>query len=65
MKKMLAEIQNGTFAKKWIDENEDGRPWFNKTRAAEQTSPRGSRRRLRALMPFLKPVTIRPDGQGA
>ena len=37
MKKLLAEIQNGSFAKKWIKENEDGRPWFNQTRAAEQT----------------------------
>ena len=37
MKQMLAEIQDGTFAKKWIAENEKGRPWFTKTRAAEQT----------------------------
>ncbi|MBN2040819.1 MAG: ketol-acid reductoisomerase [Spirochaetes bacterium] len=32
MKKLLANIQNGTFAKKWIDENEKGRPEFNKVR---------------------------------
>ncbi|MEP7356273.1 MAG: ketol-acid reductoisomerase, partial [Anaerolineales bacterium] len=32
MKKMLGEIQDGTYAKKWIAENENGRPWFNETR---------------------------------
>ena len=34
MKEILAEIQNGTFAKEWIDENKQGRPNFN--RLAEQ-----------------------------
>ena len=66
MSKLLAEIQDGTFAKKWIKENEDGRPWFNKTRAAEQTQIlEDVGAKLRALMPFIQPVTIRPDGQGA
>jgi ketol-acid reductoisomerase len=66
MKKLLAEIQDGTFARKWIKENEDGRPWFNKTRASEQTQlVEDVGARLRALMPFIQPVTIRPDGQGA
>jgi ketol-acid reductoisomerase len=66
MKKLLAEIQDGTFAGKWIKENEDGRPWFNKVRSAEQTQiVEEVGARLRALMPFIQPVTIRPDGQGA
>ena len=59
MKKMLAEIQNGTYAKSWIAENENGRPTFNARRHAEQTQlieQVGAR--LRQLMPFLKPVTI-------
>jgi len=30
MKKILSEIQDGSFAKDWIKENEDGRPRFNK-----------------------------------
>jgi ketol-acid reductoisomerase len=30
MKKVLAEIQSGEFAKNWINENETGRPEFNK-----------------------------------
>ncbi len=29
MKKMLSEIQNGSFAKEWILENKAGRPVFN------------------------------------
>ncbi|KKP41140.1 MAG: ketol-acid reductoisomerase, ketol-acid reductoisomerase [Candidatus Peregrinibacteria bacterium GW2011_GWC2_33_13] len=32
MKKILTEIQNGTFAKKWIKENKDGLPTFMKNR---------------------------------
>ena len=36
MKKMLEEIQNGTFAKAWIEENEAGRPNFNKLREADR-----------------------------
>jgi ketol-acid reductoisomerase len=65
MRKMLAEIQDGTYAKTWITENEKGRPWFNATRASEQAQPLEEvGARLRAMMPFISPVTIRPDGQG-
>ncbi len=38
MKKVLAEIQDGTFAREWILENMTGRPGFNARRAAEQKS---------------------------
>jgi len=34
MEKILSEIQDGSFAKKWIKENEDGRPNFNKYKEA-------------------------------
>ena len=34
MKKVLAEIQDGTFARKWLKENVDGRPLFTKQREA-------------------------------
>ena len=64
LRRMLEEIQNGTYARKWIAENEAGRPWFTAERAKEQTQlleEVGAR--LRGLMPFLDPVTIRPDGQ--
>jgi ketol-acid reductoisomerase len=59
MKRMLDEIRNGTYAKNWVAENENGRPWFNKKRSQEQTQlieQVGAR--LRKLMPFLKPVTV-------
>jgi len=39
MRKVLKEIQNGTFAKNWILENESGRPFFNATRNAERQHP--------------------------
>jgi ketol-acid reductoisomerase len=36
MKKILKEIQNGSFAKKWIQENEKGRPEFNRIKKEQQ-----------------------------
>ena len=64
MRRMLAEIQSGEYARKWIAENQNGRPWFTAQRQAEQRHPIedvGSR--LRGMMPFLNPVTSRPDEQ--
>jgi len=64
MRRILQEIQQGTYAKKWIAENQAGRPWFNAERARQQEQlleQVGAR--LRALMPFLDPVTVRPDSQ--
>jgi ketol-acid reductoisomerase len=57
MKRMLSEIQDGTYARNWIAENEKGRPTFNKMRAAERDQViEQVGVRLRALMPFLKPI---------
>ncbi|MBN2158757.1 MAG: ketol-acid reductoisomerase [Spirochaetes bacterium] len=36
MKKILKEIQNGSFAKKWIRENEKGRPEFNRIKEEQR-----------------------------
>ena len=36
MKKVLEEIQDGSFAKAWIKENENGRPTFEKRRKEEK-----------------------------
>lgn len=36
MKKVLSEIQDGTFAKNWIAENKNNRPTFNDRRKKEQ-----------------------------
>jgi ketol-acid reductoisomerase len=64
MKKMLDEIKDGTYAKKWISENETGRPWFDKMRASEQEQLlERVGVKLRAMMPFLNPITVRPDMQ--
>ena len=39
MKKVLAEIQDGTFAKNWLLENQIGRPMFNARRRMEADHP--------------------------
>jgi ketol-acid reductoisomerase len=58
MKQLLAEIQDGTFAKNWIAEHEAGRPNFNATRAAEQNQIlERVGADLRQMMPFVNPVT--------
>jgi len=38
MKKILQEIQDGTFARKWLLENQVNRPYFNARRKMEQES---------------------------
>ena len=58
MRRLLAEIRDGSYARVWIEENEQGRPRFSATRREErghQIEEVGAR--LRALMPFLDPVT--------
>ena len=62
MRNILAEIQDGTYARKWIAENEAGRPWFNATRRREQDQlieQVGAQ--LRSLMPFLDPIDVREE----
>jgi ketol-acid reductoisomerase len=62
MKKILEDIQSGEYARGWIAENAAGRQTFNKTRDAEQNQLiEQVGERLRKLMPFLKPVTVRQD----
>jgi len=61
MQSMLSEIQDGTYAQKWIEENTAGRPWFNEQRRLEQTHPiEKVGAELREMMTFLDPVTIKP-----
>ncbi|MCY9671221.1 ketol-acid reductoisomerase [Bacillus pumilus] len=55
MKAVLTDIQNGTFAKEWIVENQVNRPRFNAINANEnehQIEVVG--RKLREMMPFVK-----------
>jgi ketol-acid reductoisomerase len=57
MRKILQEIQNGTFATRWILENQAGRPSFQAMRRANaqhQIEQVGSE--LRAMMPWLNPA---------
>jgi ketol-acid reductoisomerase len=63
MQKILDEIRSGQYAKRWIAENEAGRPVFSATRKEERgqlLEQVGSR--LRALMPFLDAVEVTPEG---
>src|SRR5438874_3670297 len=54
MKRILGEIQSGAFAKEWIAENENGRPNFNKMRAAAAKHPiEKVGAELRAMMPWI------------
>src|SRR5665213_2102521 len=59
MKSLLNDIQDGSFAKKFIEENETGRHEFARIRkeeAAHQIERVGAD--LRAAMPFLDPVKV-------
>jgi ketol-acid reductoisomerase len=54
MKQILTEVQNGTFAKQWIAENEAGRPNFKKMREDEARHPiEVVGKQLREMMTFL------------
>jgi ketol-acid reductoisomerase len=66
MRRMLAEIRDGSYARTWIDENARGRPWFSEQRRAEQDQLiEQVGERLRRMMPFLQPVTVKPGEQNA
>jgi ketol-acid reductoisomerase len=55
MKGLLKDIQDGTFARNWIAENEAGRPNMNRIREEEANHPvEKVGRELRAMMPFIK-----------
>jgi ketol-acid reductoisomerase len=60
MKKMLEEVQDGTYAREWIAENQTGRPFFNTKRQQEQDQLiEEVGRSLRAMMQWLDPKEIR------
>jgi ketol-acid reductoisomerase len=67
MKEVLTEIQDGTFAKRWIAEDEAGRPEYKRLRAANSVHPiEKVGKALRHQMTFLNPVEVDMDGaQGA
>ena len=59
MRRMLDEIRSGQYARGWIEENQTGRHWFEGRRREERAHViERVGADLRAMMPFLKPVTI-------
>ncbi|MBA3673205.1 MAG: ketol-acid reductoisomerase [Gemmatimonadaceae bacterium] len=66
MQKLLDEVKDGTFAKRWIEENRSGRPTFSARRrveSAHQIEDVG--REMRRMMPFLDPKEVTPGERGA
>ena len=56
MRRMLAEVQDGTYARSWILENQAGRPFFNTMRQREKEHLiEKVGRKLRAMMPWMNP----------
>ncbi len=61
MWQILHNIQDGSYAEGWIEENKRGRPWFNDQRRKNQDhliERVGAD--LRSMMPFIHPVAIKP-----
>lgn len=59
MKQILADIQSGAYAEGWIEENEQGRPWFTDHRAQmRQTRLEEVGKSLRRMMPWLNAKEI-------
>ena len=60
MRRILAEVRSGAYAKKWIEEDRNGRPWFMEQRKKEQEHPIETvGAELRKMMPFLDAVTLK------
>ncbi|MCZ6789103.1 MAG: ketol-acid reductoisomerase, partial [Chloroflexi bacterium] len=58
MRRVLDAIQDGSFAKEWIAENDEGRPRFNRLRQENAGHPvEKVGKELRGLMPWLKSTT--------
>ena len=56
MRKVLSDIQDGSFAKEWITENHEGRPRFSPLREEAQGSQiEEVGKRLRSMMPWMDP----------
>ena len=55
MKKVLEGVQDGTFAREWIAENDEGRPRFNRLRKENAEHPiEAVGKELRGMMSFLQ-----------
>jgi ketol-acid reductoisomerase len=66
MRRLLRQIQDGTFARNWIAENEEGRANFDCARKKDIDHPiERVGRDLRRMMPFIQPKEVRPGQGGA
>lgn len=66
MRELLADIQSGAFADRWIAENREGRPHFERMRRADVQHPiERVGRDLRRMMPFVRPKEVVPGEGGA
>ena len=70
MRRVLAEIQSGEFARAWMDENKNGRPNFTRMRAEGAAHPiEQVGQELRAKMPWITAgradIRASSGGQGA
>jgi ketol-acid reductoisomerase len=66
MRRVLSEIQNGTFASRWIQENQAGRPAFlamRRKNAQHQIEQVG--KELRSMMPWLNPAQKKSENAEA
>jgi ketol-acid reductoisomerase len=61
MKQILAAVKDGSFAARWIEENKNGRPNFEAKRRQEvELEVERVGAKLRAMMPFVDPVDVKP-----
>jgi ketol-acid reductoisomerase len=59
MRRMLAEVQDGSYARSWILENQAGRPFFNTMRQREKEHLiEKVGRDLRSMLPWLNPKEV-------
>lgn len=59
MEQILTDIRSGAYAEEWIDENVNGRPWFNNRRTTARTSQiEQVGKELRRMMPWLNAKEI-------
>ena len=59
MRTILKEIQDGSFAREWIAENDEGRPRFNPLREQARSSQiEDVGKRLRRMMPWMDPKEV-------
>ena len=63
---LLASVRDGSFARRWIEENQKGRPEFDRLRQKDIHHPiEEVGRRLRRMMPFVQPKEVTPGQGGA